>query len=171
MYLFPKLDINKTCCFTGPRPEKITDDIELIKKYLKAMILESVADGYTHFITGMSRGIDIYAAKIVLELENDFNIKLLCAVPFMDQAKNWPLEDKNDYEEILKKARYTICLSEEYISTIYYSRNRMMVDHSSRVITFYKNSGGGTKYTLDYANSKNRKVINVAEKLELTLYT
>ena len=58
-------------CFTGHRPEKLTRSEERIKQSLEKEIRHAVADGLTVFITGMARGVDIWAAQIVLKLRNE----------------------------------------------------------------------------------------------------
>ena len=56
------------CCFTGHRPEKLHKPEEQIKKDLEKAILQAVDDGFVTFISGMARGVDIWAAEIVLRL-------------------------------------------------------------------------------------------------------
>ena len=58
---------NHRCCFTGHRPEKLTRTEEDVKRSLEAAILKAIKDGYTTFITGMARGVDIWAGQIVLK--------------------------------------------------------------------------------------------------------
>ena len=55
-------------CFTGHRPEKLTRNEKAIKKELETKIIQAIADGLHVFITGMARGVDIWAAQIVLSL-------------------------------------------------------------------------------------------------------
>ena len=69
-------EIVKTCCFTGPRPKNYPwgRDKECeakIEEKLKIAVQEAVERGYRHFISGMSAGIDLLAAKIVLQLRGD----------------------------------------------------------------------------------------------------
>jgi len=51
------------CCFTGHRPEKLKRAETVIKKGLEEAILKAIHDGYTTFITGMARGVDIWAGQ------------------------------------------------------------------------------------------------------------
>lgn len=170
MYVFPQIDITKTCCFTGPRPEKISSNEQDIRFFLRNSIIDCIQNGYVYFITGMSRGFDLWAAKEVLDLSKKYNISLICAIPFFDQDEKWSTLDRAIYNDILCKARYTICLSDNYIRGIYHERNRFMVDMSTTVITHYTNTGGGTKYTLDYATSFNKNIINIANP-QIKLFT
>ena len=58
-------------CFTGHRPEKLNMSEHAVKKALRIEILNAIEDGMPVFISGMARGVDIWAAEIVLELRKD----------------------------------------------------------------------------------------------------
>lgn len=60
----------RRCCFTGHRPEKLTADPEAIKASLAAEIDAAIVDGITVFITGMARGVDMWAAELVFGAQN-----------------------------------------------------------------------------------------------------
>lgn len=69
-------------CFTGHRPEKLKQSESVIVKSLETAIKEAIADGKRVFISGMARGVDIWAAEIVLRLRKEgANVKLICASP------------------------------------------------------------------------------------------
>ena len=55
------------CCFTGHRPEKIGIPDETVIALLDKAISEAIQSGYRTFISGMARGVDIWAAEIVLK--------------------------------------------------------------------------------------------------------
>ena len=68
--------INKTVCFSGHRPEKLPgkgidsrEETIFIKKLLKTKIERYISEGYTRFLSGTARGIDLWAAQIVLEIK------------------------------------------------------------------------------------------------------
>ena len=70
-------------CFTGHRPEKLKQSESVIVKALETAIKEAIADGKNVFISGMARGVDIWAAEIVLRLRKEgANVKLICASPY-----------------------------------------------------------------------------------------
>ena len=50
-------------CFTGHRPEKLKQSESVIVKALETAIKEAIADGKNVFISGMARGVDIWALK------------------------------------------------------------------------------------------------------------
>ena len=77
------------CCFTGHRPEKLTiTEAEALLR-LESAIRQAISDGYTEFITGMARGVDIWAGEIVIRLRDEGRpIKLICASPFSGFGRN-----------------------------------------------------------------------------------
>ena len=50
------------CCFTGHRPEKLKIAEDEVIKSLKKEIRTAIADGFQTFISGMARGVDLWAA-------------------------------------------------------------------------------------------------------------
>ena len=55
------------CCFTGHRPEKIGIPLGTVIALLDKAISEAIQSGYSTFISGMARGVEIWAAEIVLK--------------------------------------------------------------------------------------------------------
>ena len=71
------------CAFTGHRPEKVVGSEGKIIVELRKEILKAIDDGYRVFLTGMSRGVDLWAADIVIELRRyNKDLKLMCVIPF-----------------------------------------------------------------------------------------
>ena len=92
-------------CFTGHRPEKLNMTEGKVKSALLTAIMQAIQDGFNVFISGMARGVDIWAAEIVLELrEENPNIKLICASPYEGFEKQWSIDWQNQYNEIMRKA-------------------------------------------------------------------
>ena len=67
----------KTICFSGHRPEKLPfkgDDLSpvtgAIKSILYKEITECIESGYNRFITGLARGVDNWAADIVIDFKS-----------------------------------------------------------------------------------------------------
>ena len=152
----------KRCCFTGHRPDKVQTAEGEIRELLKAEIKKSVEEGILTFITGMARGVDTWAAQIVLEEKKENpDIKLICASPYPGFERSWCLADRMKYHEIINNADYVINVSEKYTRFCFQIRNMWMVDRSCKVIAVYNGSRGGTKNTVDYAEKKNVPVVNV----------
>ena len=135
-----------------------------MKALLDAAVRQAVEDGFTTFITGMARGVDIWAGQAVLKLRaQNPAIKLVAASPYKGFEDRWSDAWKEQYSFLLQWAdavRY-ICLG--YSKGAFQKRNEWMVDRSSRVIAFYNGESGGTRNTIRYAESKGVQVINLLQ--------
>lgn len=140
------------CCFTGHRPEKLSKSEDEIKAALEEAIRAAITDGYTTFISGMARGVDIWAAEIVLNLRDAGTpIKLICASPYEGFDTKWKAEWQERYNTVMKEADLVRFICKGYSRSCFQTRNEWMVDHSSRVIAVYNGEPGGTRNTIEYA--------------------
>ncbi|MBR4761297.1 MAG: DUF1273 family protein [Clostridia bacterium] len=162
---------NLTCCFTGYRPQKFPFALNAgnpgyidFENRLLGEITMLINEGCTAFYTGMAMGFDIIAAECVLtaaKIMDNHAVRLYCAIPFLAQAQTYPPDWRARYNRIIQSCDNLILISKDYYSGCYYDRNRFMVNNSDIVLTWFNGSPGGTKYTLDYAKSKLRKIINL----------
>lgn len=150
------------CCFTGHRPEKLHLSEQEVKSKLETEIRQAMADGYTTFISGMARGVDIWAAQIVLRFRaNNPAIHLIAAVPYKGFENRWSKSWQDQYNFILEYADLVRYICKGYSIASFQIRNEWMVDRSSRVIAVYNGEPGGTKNTIDYANKNNIEVVSI----------
>lgn len=167
------MNLMKTCCCTGHRPQNFPwdygkDDIRRAAylQDLKKNVVYAVENrGITRFISGMALGADLDFAEIVVDLrDSQFpQITLECAIPCNDQTLLWKAADKARYERVLKRADKSEILSDLYSSECMLKRNRFMVDNSDLVIAVYSGKGkGGTHYTVKYALKRKVEVLYVA---------
>lgn len=168
--------INKTVCFSGHRPEKLPgrgidsrEETIFIKKLLRTKIERYISEGYTRFLSGTARGIDLWAAQIVLEIKkSNSEIELICVKPVPNQGCNFPDKDRKLYDYVIARADNVICTSEGYSKDCYYVRNKYMVDSSSLLIAFVKNYRSGTGQTINYAK-KTGKITDITDLSDLNL--
>ena len=140
------------------------DDEKEVKDRLRKAIQQSISDGFTTFISGMARGIDMWAAEIVIEeREKNNSIKLICASPFEGFEKSWGFDEKQRYNKILKNADYIKYVCSHYSLQCFQIRNVWMVEHSARVIAAYNGESGGTRNTVRYATRKGIEIYNILE--------
>lgn len=153
-----------TCCFTGHRPEKLTQPEKEITTLLEKAIRTTVDEGFVTFISGMARGVDIWAAEIVLHLRDEgLPVRLICAVPYEGFERSWASHWQERYRRILEAGDQTRFICPEYSRSCFQKRNKWMVDHSARVIAVFNGEKGGTKNTVDYAKAHGVAVMNVFE--------
>lgn len=157
------------CCFTGYRPSKFPFRLDRSSKdyidfenALYKEIFSAYSCGVKTFTSGMAMGFDIIAAETVLSLRRAKpDVRLVCAIPFRNQAKDFPSDWQQRYVDILNAADEIIYVCEEYNRGCYFKRNKYMVDNSDMVITWFDGRTGGTANTIEYAKRKGRSVINI----------
>lgn len=146
-------------CFTGHRPEKLHSDEATVCAILEGSIDAAIADGFVTFITGMARGVDIWAAEIVLARKAvNPEIRLICALPHPDFEKRWSAAWQERYNAILQQADLVRTICPSFSMASYQVRNEWMVDHSARVIAIYNGALGGTAKTIQYAEKNGVEV-------------
>ena len=150
------------CCFTGHRPEKLSCNEAAIKVKLSHAIDQAIQDGFVTFITGMARGVDIWAAELLLERRAVTpSLHLICALPYSGFERRWSPQWQTRYQAILQQVDLIKTICPSYSMAAFQQRNEWMVDHSSRLIAIYNGSPGGTRNTIEYAKRK---------KLEIAIY-
>ena len=152
--------MGKNCCFTGHRPEKLGISQERVEAALKREIHRAVGEGYTTFLTGMSRGVDLWAARLVLEERRVApEIRLVCAVPYRGFSDRWSAPWRRLYREVLEQAAEARVFFPSFSYRAFAVRNRWMVDRADRVIAVYTGCSGGTEQTLCYARRRGVEVV------------
>lgn len=152
------------CACTGPRPSNFPWDYGGVnygayRRELKDKMAELILSGVSCFISGMAMGVDMDIAETVLELKDDFDVSLMCAIPFPDQEKRFPYTGKMKYERILAAADKIVVVSDRYTPQCYFTRNRYMVDSSDMLFALWNGEqSGGTAYTIKYAMSRNKRI-------------
>ena len=130
---------------------------------LKRAILDAIDDGFDTFFNGAAMGLDIEAAEIIIELKEEYSLRLILAIPYTGQSRAYPPEWLERYKAVIEAADEKFCASKTYIPSCFQTRNEFMVKNSERVITFYDGQTGGTKNTLDFAKKRQVEIVNIAE--------
>ena len=167
-------EFEKSCCFTGYRPEKFPfklqrEDGEYIafeNRLIETVFSLPEEECFT-FYSGMAMGFDIIAAEAVLLLKSrNPQVKLICALPFAEQGSGFYGPWRERHEKILHSADKVIKVSEDYFAGCYAKRNAFMVDNSDYVVTWFDGKHGRTENTLKYAAKKRRHIINLNEDFD-----
>ena len=159
----------RTCTFTGNRPSKLPwgeDETDFrcvaIKRRIREEIIACIQNGYDTFVCGMAQGGDTYFAEEVIALKKDYDIKLSCAIPCLEQTNGWSESAKNRYNDILAVADEQTVLSAHYTRWCMHARNRYMVDISSKIIVLdYNGEDGGSVYTKNYAKKRGLVLVDL----------
>lgn len=109
-------------------------------------------------ISGLAIGYDQLAA--VIAFRN--NIPVIGAIPFIGQENVWPDKAKETYNKIVNKCNNTVIVCNgDYAVWKFMERNKYIVDNSDIILCYFNGSNSGTKNCIDYAKTKNKKIINI----------
>ena len=161
---------HKSCCFTGHRPEKLpwgTDEENPQAIALKEKLFDVVEalhqSGITHFISGMARGSDFYFCEAVLKLREEHGeVTLEAALPYEEQAVQWPEEDRDRYFRLVSQCDYETLIQTAFSPDCMKKRNHYLVDHATVLIAVYDGQVGGTMQTVNYARRKGLEIITIS---------
>lgn len=152
------VDRSKTVCFTGHRPEKLPGGgaerspvVRMIKSRLYLEIETAAKEGYDTFITGMQRGVDLWAGECVLELMNIYDLRLIAAIPYKEFGVSYKDKDKWLFGRIKDAASEVIYIDDLYTRECYKHRNEFMVENSSLLIAVVDDLNSGTGQTIGLA--------------------
>lgn len=149
-------DISTTCCFSGHRILK--KDFNVDK--LTTVVDKLISNGYRTFLVGMAWGFDLKVFEVLLTKKN-YNIDIIACVPCKEQSTYFKKEEKQKYEDFLKKADKIVYVSNEYFDGCMQKRNRYMVDNSSILVAYLYSNIGGTKNTVSYAEKQGKNIIKI----------
>lgn len=163
-----------SCCFTGYRPQKfpfpLSNNDERYLEFenrLTDAVFALPESGCLTFYTGMAMGFDIIAAETVLlykKAVKTAGVKLIGVVPFKKQSVSYTAPWRMRYNRVAALADEIIVLSDSYTPGCYQKRNKYMVDRSDIVVTWYNGESGGTRNTLRYAASMDKRTVNLFEE-------
>lgn len=141
-------------CISGHRPEKLPKGVPLrmIQSLLYSEISKAVAEGAETFYCGMARGVDLWAADIILHLRKQYpQVKLICVLPFRDRIRHLRGDVRYHVMTVLNAADEVVALSEQYYRGCYRDRNAYMVQHSQWLIAVIGDRQSGTGQTVRMA--------------------
>ena len=153
---------DRTACFSGHRPEKLPyggDENHPFTQELKSMlhlyVSEAVSNGYTRFVSGMARGVDLWACECVLALKRHHPaLELVCALPYAGCGEVLRGLDRIRFNDFLSKASEVYTVSPAYDRDCMRRRNRSMVDRASLLIAVCADYRSGTGQTIRYARQQ-----------------
>ncbi|MCM1328785.1 MAG: DUF1273 domain-containing protein [Ruminococcus sp.] len=156
----------KTLCFSGHRPEKLPFNgsggsavVRRLQSILYKEILDSISAGYSRFITGLARGVDLWAGEILMELKaQGEEISIIAVQPYKEHGGNFLGKEKFSLGRLMSNADEVVCLSEEYRKGCMQRRNEYMVDHSGKLIAVVSDYKSGTGSTIRYAQKQGIEV-------------
>lgn len=154
-----------TACFTGHRILR-RELIPEIETALEAILEKLIARGIIHYGCGGAIGFDMIAGATVLRMKKRYpQLRLIMVLPCEHQDAKWNPVDRDKYRQLLKSADKVMYLQTSYDYQCMLKRNRYLVDNSGVCIACLTNVRGGTAYTVRYAASQDREIINITEMM------
>lgn len=168
------MEINKTCCFFGHRKINETEDLKAnLYGIIENLIVNEKVDT---FFFGSKSEFDDLCHKTVTELKEKYpHIKRIYVRSAFQHIPDW-------YEDSLLK-HYEGTYFPEHMENAgrasYVERNQEMINHSKYCVVYYDDNyhpprhrigkrdlfdyqpRSGTKLTYEYAEGKNRSIINL----------
>lgn len=118
------IDRQHACAFTGHRSERLGITEADVIAWLEKEIRKAAEDGYTQFITGMQRGVDLWAAEAVLKLKAEGKpLRLIAASAFRGMENQWESDWKKRYHRIRCSADEVHYISDKPGRTAFFQRN------------------------------------------------
>lgn len=160
MHLFSR---ERCCSFSGHRPEKLRADEGKVRALLGAAIDKAMADGYDTFISGMARGVDQWAAELVLARRDAGQpVRLIAALPCPVKERGNGKARGTHLAELINRADAVEVISPCYHRGCFHKRNAWMIDHASRLIAVYGGCAGGTGDTIARAERAGLEIVEIS---------
>ena len=145
----------KSCCVSGHR--RMQGDLDVNK--LKQTFLQLIDDGVDTFLVGMALGFDALCFRILEEIRNTKNIKIIACIPCKNQDYKYTESQRQEYQRMLKSANEQVWVGDVYTPYCMHKRNRFMVDNSYCLVAYLRQDKSGTNTTVRYAKELGRKII------------
>lgn len=148
--------MSKTVCFTGHRDIPAAY-LAALPARIDSMLGRLYDAGFRTFIAGGAEGFDTLAALRVLGFRRSHpDVCLKLALPYMRSGSA-------AYRQMLDGADEVTYIARQYRKNSTLERDRYMVDRADACVAFYLDGrGGGTYYTVRYANERGVPVVNIA---------
>ncbi|MFI3294056.1 MAG: SLOG family protein [Rikenellaceae bacterium] len=165
----------KSIAFTGNRT--LTSPDGTPQHELKAILCnrleelledEYLNNGITTFISGMAIGWDMLCATVVVELKRKHpEIRLVAALPFIEQADKYSEADKAQYRHLIDNADFTIAIGGyTYTNQAYHDRNDFLIANATKLIAYHNGKPrSGTASTIRKATDLGIEVLNLYDSL------
>ncbi|MFI3261371.1 MAG: SLOG family protein [Rikenellaceae bacterium] len=166
-----KITKEKTIAFTGNRnltsPDGRTQHelkTALCYHLMRLLEKEYLENNITTFISGMALGWDMLCATVVIELKRKYpEIRLVAAIPFVEQASKYSNDDKVQYRNLIDSADFTISIGGyTYTNQAYHDRNDFLIANACKLIAYHNGKPrSGTASTIRKATERGIEVINI----------
>lgn len=109
-----------------------------LKTRLHATLESFIWQGYRHFYTSATQGIELWAAEIILELREQYpGVALEMVIPYDSHARKWPKELQERYDVVRQQADIVTFISYSYQKGAIFARNRYLLENCHVLLAAY----------------------------------
>ena len=134
--------IPQTCCIISPssvwadlKDEKSPDFLHFKASIRKKILTLIEKHEVRHFMSGMSRGLELYAAEVILELRGKYGLTFRGVLPHEAQPCCWPIKSQEKYYNIMEKSDFEELIQYRFSKGCYKKRNDYMKTRSNFMLT------------------------------------
>ncbi len=156
---------------TGHRPNSLGgyDENNPINVWVKQQLAKCIIGfstkyGTREWVTGLSIGVDQWAAEIVLWLKENkgFDLYLVGIKPFTSQHIKWSEQSQERFHRICKRCdELIICQQDPYAPWKIDYRNKEMVNRANATLAVWNGRPGGTGRCVKYAHHKKKPIYRI----------
>lgn len=115
-------------------------------------IENAILDGADTFYCGLTSGVDLWAADIVLHMQRQFpQVQLVAVLPYTGCLPAAQGTERYHLNSILENAAHIHTISSYYTRECFRERIRFMVTHSRRMIALTTDTRSGTGQAMRFA--------------------
>ena len=150
-----------TCSFTGHR--QISPEVRpSLKALLDKAVEYAYSEGCRTFICGGALGFDTMAARAVISYRMMHkDVRLVLALPCIDQDAMWSDSQKNSYEFTVSEADEVMYVSDSYTKDCMAKRNRFLAEKADILIAYSGRANSGAAQTVRMAERLNKRIYNL----------
>lgn len=146
--------MTKVAVVSGYKPHELGvfglnhPSITYIKAAIKKQLVSLLDDGLQWVIISGQLGVELWAAEVVFELQEEgfHQLQLAVITPFLNQEENWNEEKKEWYESILIQADFVDSITKKPYEKPWQFRlkNQFLVEKSDALILLYDSEKDGS---------------------------
>lgn len=150
----------KILTVTGYKPMEMglfkVDDpnIVYVKETIKRRLLPWIEEGLEWILLSGQMGVELWTSEVILELKEEYEVKLGIFPPFLNQENRWPEAQQEQYRKIIEGADfYQPLYQKEYEGPYQFkAKDQWLLEKSDALLILYdEETGGSPTYFLEKA--------------------
>ncbi|WP_338048359.1 DUF1273 domain-containing protein [Paraliobacillus sediminis] len=140
---------------------KIDDQkVVFIKKAIEKRLISLIEEGLEWVIVSGQMGVELWAAEVVMDLQDTYDVKLAIIPPFDNQESRWPEPYKEAYQQAIMQADFfELLYQSDYKGPHQFkAKNKWLLEKSqASLILVDEENPGSVKFFLEEAKKRNNQ--------------